>query len=94
MGLFFARHRKQKPFGSLRYITNTTRTPRRGMLDKLARIGLRADADELFMPAIAARHYLERHRLAPLLLVHPARASTFIRMSPGAVGYLFGFMSS
>ncbi len=64
------------------------------MLDKLARIGLRADADELFMPAIAARHYLERHRLARLLLVHPARASTFIRMSPGAVGYLFGFMSS
>ncbi len=69
---------------TVRYITNTTRTPRRGMLDKLAKIGLRADADELFMPAIAARHYLERHQLAPLLLVHPALQEDFAGLPAGA----------
>ena len=68
---------------TVRYITNTTRTPRRGLLDKLAKLGLRADADELFMPAIAARRYLERHRFGALLLVHPALEEDFAGLPAG-----------
>ncbi|MFQ5954864.1 MAG: TIGR01458 family HAD-type hydrolase [Kiloniellales bacterium] len=69
---------------TLRYITNTTRTPRRGMLDKLSGLGLEAEAEELFMPAVAARGYLERHRLQPLLLVHPALEEDFAGLEAGA----------
>ena len=61
----------------LRYITNTTRTPLRAMLAKLRALGLEARAEELFMPAIAARRHLEARGLAPHLLVHPALAEDF-----------------
>lgn len=76
--------RLQRSGLALRYITNTTRTPRRGMLDKLARLGIEADADELFMPAIAARRYLTRHRLRAVLLVHPALEEDFAGLTAAA----------
>lgn len=59
------------------FITNTTRTPRRAFLDKIRRLGLSVEADELFMPAIAARRLLEARGLCPLLLVHPALVEDF-----------------
>jgi HAD superfamily hydrolase (TIGR01458 family) len=61
----------------LRYITNTTRTPKRAMLAKLRRLGVPAEDGELFMPALAARHYLEARALSPALLVHPALEEDF-----------------
>ncbi len=61
----------------LRYITNTTRTPKRAMLDKLRRLGVPAGEGDLFMPALAARHYLEARGLCPALLVHPALEEDF-----------------
>jgi len=61
----------------LRYITNTTRTPKRGMMDKLRRLGVPAGEAELFMPALAARRYLEQRGLSPQLLVHPALREDF-----------------
>ncbi len=73
---------------SLRYITNTTRTPKRAMLDKLRRLGVPAEAGELFMPAQAARHHLEARGLSPTLLVHPALEEDFEGLSsegPNAV---------
>ena len=62
---------------SLRHITNTTRTPRRAMLDKPRRLGVPAEAGDLFMPALAARHHLEARGLSPMLLVHPALEEDF-----------------
>jgi HAD superfamily hydrolase (TIGR01458 family) len=62
---------------SLRYITNTTRTPKRAMLDKLRRLGVPAEAGDLFMPALAARHHLEARGLSPALLIHPALEEDF-----------------
>ncbi len=62
---------------SLRYLTNTTRTPKRAMLDKLRRLGVPAEAGDLFMPALAARHHLAARGLSPVLLVHPALEEDF-----------------
>lgn len=61
----------------LRYITNTTRTPKRAMLDKLHGLGVPAGESELFMPALAARQHLEADGLSPSLLVHPALEEDF-----------------
>jgi len=62
---------------AVRFITNVTRQSRRGLLEKLARMGIRVDADDVFMPAIAARKYLEDRGLSPHLLVHPALEEDF-----------------
>lgn len=72
----------------LRYLTNTTRSPRRKLLAKLRTMGLPAEAAELFMPAVAARHYLEAAGLSPHLLIHPALEEDFAglpRSGPRAV---------
>ncbi|NNG05523.1 MAG: TIGR01458 family HAD-type hydrolase [Inquilinus sp.] len=60
-----------------RGLTNTTRQPRRLLLDKLRRLGLDLAPENLFMPAIAARAHLEVRGLAPHLLVHPALEEDF-----------------
>ena len=62
---------------AIRGITNTTRQPRRSLLDKLRGMGLAMEPDELFMPAIAARRYLEANGLSPHLLIHPALEEDF-----------------
>lgn len=67
----------------IRYLTNTTRTPRRAMLSKLRRMGLDVTADELFMPALAARQVLRHEGLSPHLLVHPALLEDFEGDWPG-----------
>jgi hypothetical protein len=56
----------------VRFITNVTRQSRRRLLEKLARLGLQASANEVFMPAIAARIYLANQGHSPHLLVSPA----------------------
>jgi HAD superfamily hydrolase (TIGR01458 family) len=61
----------------LRYITNTTRTPKRAMLAELHRLGVAAGDEELFMPALAARRHLEARGSSPHLLVHPALEEDF-----------------
>lgn len=61
----------------IRGITNTTRQPRRALLDKLRGMGLILEPDELFMPAIAARRYLEANGMSPHLLIHPALEEDF-----------------
>lgn len=68
---------------ALRYLTNTTRSPRRKLLAKLHALGVSAEAEELFMPAIAARRYLEAQGLSPHLLVHPALEEDFAGLPEG-----------
>ncbi len=70
----------------IRYITNATRTPRRAMLEKLHRLGVPAGEDEMFMPAIAGRRYLEERGLAPHLLIHPALHEDFAGLPEGEAG--------
>ena len=54
----------------VRFITNTTRSTRGAMLEKLATMHLRVAQDELFTAAIAARNYIKRKNLSPYLLLH------------------------
>ncbi len=61
----------------LRYITNTTSQPLRAMLEKLRGLGIPLEAEELFMPAVAARRFLQDRGLAPFLLIAPALEEDF-----------------
>jgi HAD superfamily hydrolase (TIGR01458 family) len=54
-----------------KFITNTTRRPRRLIVADLERLGLDVREEDVFTPAIAARDTLANQRLTPLLVVHP-----------------------
>jgi HAD superfamily hydrolase (TIGR01458 family) len=66
---------------AIRFITNTTRQSLRELLEKLHALGIAATADEMFMPAIAARRYLKERNLTPHLLVHPNLIEDFAPLS-------------
>lgn len=55
----------------LRFVTNTTRRPRRRIVEDLGRLGLDVASEDLFTPASIARDLLARRNLAPFLIVHP-----------------------
>jgi HAD superfamily hydrolase (TIGR01458 family) len=61
----------------LRFLTNTTRMPRRALLSRLAGMGIAIADEELFTPAQAARAWLSARKLSPYLLIHPALAEDF-----------------
>ncbi len=61
----------------IRFLTNSTRTPKRGILEKLQGMGLEISEDELFTPAAAARDWLIRNKRSPYLLIHPNLAEDF-----------------
>jgi ribonucleotide monophosphatase NagD (HAD superfamily) len=61
-----------------KFITNTTRRPRRRIVSDLARLGLSIVAEDLFTPAALARDFLARQNLVPLLIVHPDLHEDFI----------------
>ncbi len=68
---------------AVRFLTNTTRRPLRVLVADLEHLGLKVSADEVFTPAVAARHVL-RGRV-PHLLVHPDLAEDF-PTEPGSRG--------
>ena len=61
----------------LRFLTNSTRTPKARLLDKLAGLSIAVAPEELFTPAQAARDRLAAEGWAPHLLVHPDLADEF-----------------
>ena len=61
----------------VRYITNTTRSTKAQLLDKLAALGLAVDSKELFTPVEAANVWLAENAREPVLLVHPAIERSF-----------------
>jgi HAD superfamily hydrolase (TIGR01458 family) len=61
----------------LRFLTNTTRMPRRALLARLNAMGITISDDELFTPAQAARAWLAAEGLTPHLLIHPALREDF-----------------
>lgn len=62
---------------TLRFLTNTTRQPRRVILARLAALGFELDAAELFTPARAAHKALRAGGYAPHLLIHPDLVEDF-----------------
>ncbi|HXG80046.1 MAG TPA: TIGR01458 family HAD-type hydrolase [Methyloceanibacter sp.] len=73
---------REAGFG-LRFLTNTTRTPRRALLQRLGGMGLSLSSEELLTPAQAARDWLAARRLSPHLLVHPALKEDFAGLPEG-----------
>jgi len=68
----------------LRFLTNTTRMPKRELLSRLNGLGIAIVDDELFTPAQAASAWLAAKKLAPHLLVHPDLAEDFAGLSGSA----------
>ncbi|MBD1546841.1 TIGR01458 family HAD-type hydrolase [Roseibium aggregatum] len=66
----------------VRFLTNTTRTPKRGLLRRLSKMGFEIAAEELFTPAQAARELLIERGLTPHLLIHPALEEDFRGLPP------------
>lgn len=65
----------------LRFLTNTTRTPRRTLVAKLQRMGFDITDDELHTAPHAAQRLVRERGLKPLYLVHPDLAA---EMGPSA----------
>lgn len=61
----------------LRFVSNTTRSTNRRIIERLARFGLTVPEAELFTPARAAREWLIEHNRQPHLLIHPGLAGEF-----------------
>src|SRR5262245_17965796 len=62
---------------SMRFVTNTTRMPKRKVLGRLAKLGLDIRESELFTPGEAARNWLAANDCSPSLLVHPNLVEEF-----------------
>lgn len=67
----------------IRFLTNTTRRPKRLIVERLNLFGFDADADEVFTPAQAACNWLNQNGCSPHLLVHPDLAEDFNGVGTG-----------
>lgn len=67
----------------VRFLTNTTRSSRRMLLQKLRAMGMDIADEELFTPSLAARQRIEREGLRPHLLIHPALKEDFADLPDG-----------
>lgn len=65
----------------LRFLTNTTRTPRRALVAKLRRMGFELAEEELHTAPHAAQRVVAERGLKPLYLIHPDLAA---EMGPSA----------
>ena len=64
----------------LRFLTNTTRMPRRALLSRLNEMGIAIAEEELFTPAQAARTWLTTRGLSPHLWIHPDLEEDFANL--------------
>lgn len=61
------------------FVTNTTSRPRRQLVEKLARLGLEAEAEQIWTPPAAALRWLGEQVSGPIALyVPPATAKDFV----------------
>lgn len=67
----------------LRFVTNSTRTPRRVLLRKLESMGFEIAPEQLFTPARAACDQLRQTGRTPHLLIHPDLAEDFADLPTG-----------
>jgi HAD superfamily hydrolase (TIGR01458 family) len=68
----------------LKFITNTTRRPRRRIAEDLTQMGLRAELDNIYTPAAIARNFLADRSLTPFLVVHPDLREDFSGLPTGS----------
>lgn len=68
---------------TIRFITNSTRQPKRLILEKLAKFNIDAEETEVMTPAEAARAWLRRKGYSPHLLVHPNLTEDFADIPKG-----------
>lgn len=61
----------------VRYVTNTTRSPRMKIHQQLTQLGFNIDLDELYTAPMAAHAYLHTHQLSPFMLIHPDLENEF-----------------
>ena len=61
----------------IRYITNTTRSTRKNILDRLSKMGFSIQENEVFTAPNAVHDYLEKNNLSPFLVVHPELEKEF-----------------
>ncbi len=61
----------------LRFITNTTRSTRQTIYNKLKAMGFDIPVEQIFTAPMALKDYLELHHLRPFLLIHPGLQSEF-----------------
>ncbi len=61
----------------LRFVTNTTRSTRKDILDRLGNMGFSIHTEQLFTAPTAVHDYLSKSRLSPYLVVHPALETEF-----------------
>ena len=66
-----------------RFITNTTRRPRRQVAADLAALGLAVDMAHIFTPAALVRAYCLERNLSPFLVTHPDLREDFEDLSTG-----------
>lgn len=60
------------------FLTNSTRSPKKAIVDKLEALGFDVDSEEVFTPATAARAWLAENDCSAYLLVHPNLECEFI----------------
>jgi HAD superfamily hydrolase (TIGR01458 family) len=65
----------------VRFVTNTSRSPKRKLLRKLEGFGISIEAEELFTPAQAACDWLHKHQRSAHLLIHPDLGPDFDGLS-------------
>ncbi len=75
----------------LRFLTNTTRRPKRRLIADLHTVGIEVAPDEVFTPVAAVRHWLEENGYRPHLLIHPDLDEDFADCArSGPVAVVFG----
>ena len=79
-GAALARLHERIPY---RFITNTTRRPRRRVVADLAALGLAVDVGHLYTPAALVRAYCAERALSPFLVTHPDLAEDFDGLPTG-----------
>ncbi|WP_347567181.1 TIGR01458 family HAD-type hydrolase [Mesorhizobium sp. WSM4904] len=68
----------------LRFVSNTTRSPRSAIITQLAAMGIEVADEELLTPARAAVEWLRKHDRQPHLLVHPDLEVEFSGLKGGS----------
>lgn len=84
----------------IRFLTNTTRSPRSRIVAKLRQMGFEVEADEILTAVLATRNLVRQRNLHPHYLVHPdiAEEIAYSHAEPDAVvlgdaGHHFNFES-
>ncbi|WP_348640023.1 TIGR01458 family HAD-type hydrolase [Mesorhizobium sp. B3-1-6] len=83
-GAVTAVERLRKAGLPLRFVSNTTRSPRSKIVAQLAAMGIKVADEELLTPARAAIEWLRRHGREPHLLVHPDLEAEFSGLEGGS----------